>query len=310
MNTQPADSPYDVILVGPVFCDLIFTGLPGLPQLGQEIYSSGFDLTLGGGSFITGVALRRLGLRSGVSCIVGDDLWGRIVLEGMAAEGLDLGLTRQVHGPHRHITVALSYPSDRAFVSYSDQQPPLSSPAEFLADVPFRHLHMAGLGCAKEQLDLLALAKQQGATVSISCQWCVETMRNPRVRAVIDQADLFIPNEEEALLLTNEATAEAALDILADWTPRVALTVGPRGVLGAQGSARYAVPALPVTAIDTTGAGDSFCAGLIYGFLQGKSFVECLHHGAVCGSLSTTARGGTPALPWLTDVERWVGSIT
>ena len=59
--------------------------------------------------------------------------------------------------------------------------------------------------------------------------------------------------------------------------------------------------ALPVSVIDTTGAGDSFDAGFIYGYLAGWDLARTLRLGCVCGSLSTRAAGGTTAQPTLAE---------
>ena len=68
---QPA--PLDVMLAGVYFCDLIFTGLPNMPVLGQEIFGTGFDI-LPGGTFNTAVALHQLGLKVGWLCEFGSEI--------------------------------------------------------------------------------------------------------------------------------------------------------------------------------------------------------------------------------------------
>ena len=77
---------YDVVIAGDVFCDLIFTGLPRMPQLGEELFSTAFDI-VPGGVYITAVTLRRLGLSVGVFCHMGSDPFSRFVVEQMEAEG-------------------------------------------------------------------------------------------------------------------------------------------------------------------------------------------------------------------------------
>ncbi|MEZ4635565.1 MAG: carbohydrate kinase family protein [Caldilineaceae bacterium] len=66
---------------------------------------------------------------------------------------------------------------------------------------------------------------------------------------------------------------------------------------------------LPVTPVDTTGAGDSFDAGFLYAFVNGLSLDECMRYGAVCGGLSTTGPGGISALPTLSEVELWLPKL-
>jgi sugar/nucleoside kinase (ribokinase family) len=66
---------------------------------------------------------------------------------------------------------------------------------------------------------------------------------------------------------------------------------------------------LPVTPIDTTGAGDAFDAGFVYAFVNGLPLETCMRYGAVCGGLATTAQGGTGGLPTLTEVEAWLSKL-
>src|SRR6476620_6997721 len=111
---------YDVLLLGGYFCDLIFTGLPELPRLGAEVYGSAFDM-VPGAAYTTALALRRLELRAGWACDFGDDFFSQFVLESARRVGLDSSLFRMHAGPVRRVTAALSFPHERAFVSFADE---------------------------------------------------------------------------------------------------------------------------------------------------------------------------------------------
>jgi sugar/nucleoside kinase (ribokinase family) len=81
----------------------------------------------------------------------------------------------------------------------------------------------------------------------------------------------------------------------------VAVKLGARGALAQRGSERAAASSLPVAVVDTTGAGDTFDAGFVYGCLAGWELSRALRLGCVCGSLSTRAAGGTAAQPTLSE---------
>ncbi|MCI0478304.1 MAG: PfkB family carbohydrate kinase, partial [Anaerolineales bacterium] len=85
---------------------------------------------------------------------------------------------------------------------------------------------------------------------------------------------------------------------------------------GADGATAYSandlpihVPALPITPVDTTGAGDAFDAGFLREYVRGASLADCMRMGVVCGGLSTTARGGIGALPTLTEANEWLAKL-
>jgi sugar/nucleoside kinase (ribokinase family) len=91
---------------------------------------------------------------------------------------------------------------------------------------------------------------------------------------------------------------------LARQVPTLAVKLGPQGALVRQRDVVYTAPPLAVDVVDTTGAGDSFNAGFLYGFINQWSPVEALRLATVCGSLSTRAPGGTTAQPTLVEARQ------
>jgi sugar/nucleoside kinase (ribokinase family) len=296
---------YDVVIAGDVYCDLIFTGLDTLPRLGEELFARAFEMTPGG-VFITGAALARLGLRVGLCCWLGDDPFSEFALRCFAQEGLSTALVQRSPGPLPTLSVSLSLPSDRSFVS-SRAPRPCPDPAAVLRRTTFRHLHISSLPGLFEHPDLVELAHERGAGISIDCQWAPDLIAAPDLadRLVAARPAVFLPNLDEALAITRAGDADDALDSLAAWVPTV-ITMGAAGALAGCDGERYALPALPVNAIDTTGAGDAFDAGFIYGLLHGLPFSECLRVATVCGGLSTTAHGGATAAPRWPQVQEWL----
>ena len=104
--------------------------------------------------------------------------------------------------------------------------------------------------------------------------------------------------EANRYLLTQEA-----LDILAATIPVVAIKLGPNGAICRQGAQRAHDPGFPLKVVDTTGAGDSFNAGFLYGLLQDWELSRALTLGCACGALSTQAAGGTTAQPTLAQAQ-------
>src|SRR5689334_20380051 len=114
---------YDILLIGDYFFDLIYTGLPGFPALGREICSGDVTST-GGAAFITAVGLRRLGVRVGWPACFGDDFYSQSVRQLAINEDLDLTLARTIAAPYRRITTSIPFQGERAFVTYTDPEPP------------------------------------------------------------------------------------------------------------------------------------------------------------------------------------------
>ena len=293
---------YDVAIAGDVFCDLIFTGLPRMPHMGEELFSTDFSMTPGG-IFITAVTLRRLGMNVGMYAHMGNDPFSLFLLSQMEEEKLDLGLVQRVDRPLRTLSVALSFAEDRSFVSFADPRPGELTPAEALQNHRFRHLHIHWLGQLWEHPGLVQMAREQGASISLDCQCCPEVMARPDLAEKLGTVDVFMPNTAEALQVTGTGDPEEALDKMAAWTPTAIVKLGKDGAIAACDGERFRVEPLPVNAIDTTGAGDAFAGGFIYGLLNGLSFTETLRAASICGALSTTALGGATRVPHLPELE-------
>jgi sugar/nucleoside kinase (ribokinase family) len=118
--------------------------------------------------------------------------------------------------------------------------------------------------------------------------------------------DLFLPNALEARRMTGMADLMAAIRTLAKLCPLVVVKDGPAGAYACAGAEILHAPAIPVTPVDTTGAGDCFNAGFIKAWLDGRPLIECLRWGNIVGGLSTLARGGTGCVVTVADVEKYL----
>jgi sugar/nucleoside kinase (ribokinase family) len=295
---------YQLIHYGLYFCDLIFTGLTRMPELGQEYYSTGMELRPGA-NFNPALAFQRLGVKAGWVCDFGTDFFSRYVLEQCQEEGIDPGLFELLPIPLPRITVAMSFPQDRAFVSFMDPDhlPPLRPILE--RERP-EWLYLPNLFPAESHKDIFCAAREVGTKIYMDCQFTQASLDDDNVRAAIAAVDVFAPNQLEALQLTGAATVEEALGILGCLAPLVIIKCGPKGALAQIGDQVLHSPGLAVEkVVDTTGAGDCFNAGFLYGVLRGEPLERCLRLGNICGGLSVTGAGGA-AIPTIDEVEKYL----
>lgn len=307
-ESLPMSTDYDVLVVGRLFCDLIFTGLPDIPRPGQEVFAGQLDVAAGG-SFITAAALHRLGLGVGLVADLGNDFFSQVVASLIETEGLDAALIRHHPHPIFQVTVALSFPQDRAFVTKLDPPPNRLNMSDLLARHSARHLHIYSLGAGLSYPNLPHLAHESGFTVSLDCGGVSPSLQAPHTRALVEAVDIFLPSAAEACALTDCQQPEEALRLLTHYVPTVVVKQGGEGVIAKTGNQTEQLPALPVMPVDTTGAGDAFDAGFIYAFLKNLSLRDCLRYGAICGGLTTTAPGGATAAPTLKEVQSWLSKL-
>jgi sugar/nucleoside kinase (ribokinase family) len=297
---------FDVIAFGDYFIDLVFTGLPRLPELGQEIYATGFAM-LPGGAYNTVVNLHRLGARVGWACDFGNDEFSQFVLARARAEGLDERLFVHHRQPLRRITLVASFPSDRAFFSYTDPDPQIPAQLKALVKASARAVYLPGLYAGGQFEAGLALVRAKKMKLIMDGNSMTETLAgNPEVKRAISSVDIFMPNAMEARRLTGADHLGQALDALAELCPLVVIKDGANGALAAAGTTRCHAPAIAVTPIETTGAGDAFNAGFLRAWLDGHPLTECLRWGNIVGGLSTQGMGGSGQVITLKEVNEWL----
>jgi len=279
--------------------------LPRFPELGHEIVGSGFEM-IPGGAFNSAVAMHRLGLKVGWAADFGDDDFSRFAVEHARAEGLDDALFVYHKRPLRRITVSVSYPEDRAFITYCDPEPSVPAAIKTLAAASARALYLPGLyhGSLFNAGLMLVRAKRMKLIMDGNSA-ADETLANPSVRRAIQSVDVFLPNAREARRLTGRDDLEEATRLLADLCPLVVIKDGANGAYACTDGHMTHAPAIPITPLDTTGAGDCFNAGFVTAWLDNQPIEDCLRWGNIVGGLSTLAHGGTGKTVTRQEIEQW-----
>ena len=137
---------------------------------------------------------------------------------------------------------------------------------------------------------LLDLARVLG--LSTSCDTGHDPEECWEIGDLLDGLDIFLPNEVEALAISDATSVEGALTWLASRVGIVAVTCGAVGAWAARGDERRFVPGFAVRAVDTTGAGDAFDAGFLAAILRGADLEAAVRQGNACGALTAARVGG------------------
>ena len=298
---------YDVLVLGDYFFDQIFTGLPQFPRLGREVWAEGLNTT-GGAGFITVVTLQRLGVRVGWPAHFGNDYYSRYVYDLAGHEGVDLSLVRQLDRPYRRVTTSIPYDGERAFLTFADPDVDdrLNYWQHVIASTDCRHVHIGGMMSPGELRPLADLVRGRGATLSIERQDAPLLQQPEECRAVAAMTDIFMPNRREALIIAGSDDLTSALHHLMTLCRLVVVKDGAAGVWVASEDGVIHSPGIvagPV--VDTTGAGDCFCGGFLYGYVvEGEPLDVCARYGNICGGLSVTGVGGATTAPTRDELMR------
>lgn len=274
-----------VLCVGRLYCDLIFTDVPRMPTLGTETFAGGLGLHAGGGACITAAWLAALGRPTGLACYLPPSPFARSIVTEIEAAGVDLTLSQPTAPQHApQLTVSIAKDDDRAFLTHrrGPAFPDLS--ADDMRQSRVRHVHIGELSTLIERPEILAVAREAGARVSLDCAW-EDDIDTGGLGTLLREIDVFFPNEMEAQQLERLGLPLDA----------PGLTVTKRGAAGASvqsGGTRHDAPAVPVSVVDTTGAGDAFNAGFLHAWMSGEPVTACLRAGTALGARAVSRRGG------------------
>jgi sugar/nucleoside kinase (ribokinase family) len=311
---SPVVPDYDILVAGELNPDLILRGDDITPHFGQyETLVEDASLTIGGSAAIFACGAARLGLRVAFVGVVGNDEFGRFMTQALATRGVDVSPVIVNPSFGTGLSVILSRGTDRAILTYPGAIAALQ--AEQVSDpllAGARHLHVASyfLQTALQPglADLFRRAKSAGLTTSLDTNWDPDERWDSGLADAYQHIDVLLPNEQEAMHLGKAHDWRAGALTLATSGPIVVVKQGANGAALIQGESTFEVGALRARVLDTTGAGDSFNAGFLYGFLHDWPPMQSLRLAVACGTLSTRTVGGTEGQPTLEEAMRAVNA--
>jgi sugar/nucleoside kinase (ribokinase family) len=303
--SDPTASPArpDVFLAGQVFVDFIFTGMDELPLPGTELFSRGLG-TAPGGIANLAVAMSRLGLSVSLACAYGDDLFGEYLAKTLhEQEQIDLSWSRQVPGWSTPVTVSMAHHADRSMLTYSEPTPfPIDTLVEDppQADTCFVHVD-------RRPPEWVSRLRAGGTRIVADVGWDPSGLWSPDVLDSLSGVDVFLPNSAEAMAYTRTTTPHAALDTLLERTPLVAIKCGAQGAIAADRNTgeHVAVAALPVDAVDPTGAGDVFAAAFVAASTRDWPLEQRVRFANLCAGLSVRYHSGSLGSPCWHDIGEY-----
>jgi sugar/nucleoside kinase (ribokinase family) len=292
---------FDITIAGEINLDLILYGLPQELPVERELLASDFQVTLGSSSAILAHNLSTLGTSVGFITSVGTDSLGQLALDRLAESGADISRVLKVtSGTSTGVTVLLPHGPVRRILTYPGTMAELTCAEldfEYLASS--RHFHLSSLflqtGLHPGLPELLTALKARGLTLSLDTNDDPADQWGEILDRVLPLVDVLLPNEDELLRIAKAPSLDEALARIGAVVPLIVVKRGHRGALIYERGNLIEVAPLTVTPVDTIGAGDSFNAGFLAAYLQGKPYAACAAAGNITGALSTQRAGGTEA---------------
>jgi sugar/nucleoside kinase (ribokinase family) len=304
---------FDVLVIGELNVDLILNGdvSPEFSQKEQLLKDA--QLVLGSSSAIFACGAARLGLKIAFLGLVGDDVFGKFVIDELNNRNVNTQAIKIDPKVKTGCTVILNRGNDRAILTHPGSISLLKKSDLVLSLFKAaRHLHLGGYflleNLKKDVRSIFRLAHQHHLSVSLDTNYDPSEKWDMGRNNPLRETDLFFPNETEIEQITKQPDLERALETLA-YIPIIALKKGKAGAIARQNNETKTIQAMKVKVKDTVGAGDSFDAGFLYGFLSEFGLEKSLKLASVCGSLSTTESGGIAGQPTLPQAMRYLKNI-
>ncbi|MFZ5270932.1 aminoimidazole riboside kinase [Enterobacter asburiae] len=270
----------------------------------------------GGAPANVAVGIARLGGQSAFIGRVGDDPFGRFMAKTLADEKVDVKSMR-LDPAHRTSTVVVDL-DDHGERSFTFMVRPSADLFLETADLPTfsagEWLHVCSIALSAEPsrsatFEAMAAIREAGGYVSFDPNirpdlWPDENALRRCLEQALQSADVVKLSVEELAFLTGNVEVNVGLDALMARCPArlVLVTQGKEGVIAWHDGTVKHYPATPVECVDTTGAGDAFVAGLLFGLAAGQDLTPVIALAQRCGALATTAKGAMTALPWQHDL--------
>jgi ribokinase len=282
-----------------------------LPSRGETVLASGYRVDYGGKGSNQAVGCARLGADVVFVARIGKDNFGEMALRLYREEGIDTEFIQQTS----------EHPTGVGFILVEDGSgnncialDPGANERLSSADVARCESAFENARVVLTQLEIpveaaeaaLARGHARGATTILN-----PAPVRPLPASVLKLVKVLTPNQTEAKVLTGRSpdagceAEEVARDLIRAGVKNVVMTLGEKGALMVTASSVRHVPAIPLPAVDTTGAGDAFNAGLASALAHGESLESAVEFAVISGAMAVIKEGVIPSLPKREEIERF-----
>lgn len=296
-----------ILVVGSLNLDMVIT-VPHIPRPGENVHGNNFSMVAGGKGGNQALAAARMGQDSYLRSCVGIDAFGDFLIEALESGGVDTTLVKQTDEVSTGIALV-------AVEAGSGMNTIVVDPG-------------ANMALVAEDLDVLEACYERCATALYQLEIPLEVVAEGAIRAkahglmtVLDAGpprgarvdlaksfDVVSPNERELASLTGrevdgiDSAASAARELVDAGIGTVVVKMGGSGALLVTADRVEHVPAISVEAVDSTGAGDAFTAGLAVALSEGFDIIEATEFANAAGACAVRVLGAQPSMPTREDV--------
>jgi sugar/nucleoside kinase (ribokinase family) len=297
---------FDVVTVGNTVADVIVHTVDDLPEKGKLVFKESISLYSGGCAMSSAVDLAKLGANSAIIAKIGSDSFGSYLKSELEKYNVDTRGLKLSDYPTSASVALISSDSERTFLHtpganahFSDEDIDWDIIADSRIVFPAGLMIMPsfdGEPCAR----VLKKAQEMGKITALDVAWDSEGLWMKKLGPCMPYIDYFLPSVEEAEKLSGESNIDKMADVFFDMgVKHMIIKLGKQGcyLRETKASAGKRFPTYEhIKPVDTTGAGDSFCAGFLFGLSRDYSLEECCKIGNAVGTHCVMKTGATAGI--------------
>lgn len=299
-------SQFDFVGFGALNIDKLFKA-DRIAGREEESFVTGYHESCGGSAANTTVGLARLGLETGFVGKVANDREGRLLLGDFKKESVDTrGIVVAKGGQSGTVMGFVDKKGDRALYvapGVNDTLDPKEISLDYVERAKLLHLTSFAGEKSFETQEKLVQQLPEHVKVSFDPGRLYAERGLSALKPIIRRAYVVLPNEAELKILSGKRHEEGAKALVAEGAKVVGVKLGNKGCFVTDGEQSHTIAPFKVNVVDTTGAGDAWNAGFLYGLLKNKSLNECGILGNLVASRCIMQMGARTGLPRLAELE-------
>lgn len=300
----PGKRAMDIVGIGALNYDKLYM-VDNIAGGGDEELVHSLTEAPGGSAANTITALSRLGINTGFIGTIGTDKEGSFILDHMKQEGVDTTAIKKIKGATGTVIGFVDNKGERALYAYPGVNNAFEidkKQTEYARSATYLHLSsFTGEKPLDAQKKLLKTLEGQKISFAPGTLYA-EKMEN--IKPIIEESSILFLNLKETQQLTGLNYRDGAKKLLKIGAQTVAITLGSKGCYIADNKKTYTAKAYTAKAVDTTGAGDAFAAGFLYGLLKEKNIQICAKIGNWTASKCITKTGARDGLPYKKELKK------
>jgi len=280
-----------VVIVGSANVDQVFR-VTAIPAPGETVLSHGLSVALGGKGQNQAVAAARAGAATAFIGAIGDDAFGASIREGLAADGIATDGLRQADAPTGTALIAVDDSGENTIIVEAGANALLELRARDAAAIAEADVLVLQLEIPLATVTAAARAARAAGTRVLLNAAPIRDLP----AELLENVDILVVNEHEGAFLARGAAVETL-------APVVIVTLGAAGAVAHENGGEVRVPAPTVSAVDATGAGDTFCGALAALLAEGAALEGALRFAVAAASLSVQKHGAVPSIPTRSEID-------